>query len=1057
MIKNGKRKISSFTWIVSFAALALIGLAFLPMLPVKLAPSQSLPSLTVSFSMPGSAARVVEMEVTSKLESMLCRMKGVKDIQSVSSNGQGRITVSFDKHVSVDAARFEAATIVRQLWQSLPENTSYPLVYAGKADANANRPFMTYTINAPSAPILISRYAENVISPSLQRIKGIYSTDITGAMPMEWRVTYDNRLLNKHGISVNQLKRAINESLQHRFLGLAPVEKGDENQFRILLSQDNNTGRFAPETILLTDKSGNTISMDKLVQVERQEEEPASYYRINGMNAVYLHIKAEENANQIQLAKKIKAELAQLKKSLPDGYQIYESYDATSFISKELSKIYVRSGFTILILLLFVLLISRSWKYLVLIVITLSVNLAVAFILYYLLGLEIQLYSLAGITISLSLIIDNTIIMTDHYLRRKNRKAFLSILAATLTTIGALMIIFYLPDEVKLNLIDFASVVIVNLFLSLFIALFFVPALIERMRLRQMNRKPRKRKVRFTWMQRNRPALYFSSIYSRLISFLMRFRPVVVILLMLSFGLPLFMLPDKLDENKKGAEFYNRTIGSDLYKNKIRPVLDPLTGGALRLFVQKVYEGSYFTRSEEIVLTINSNMPNGTTLEQMNHLIQRMESYLSDYKQIRQFQTNIYNPNRASIRIYFKPEFEKSSFPYVLRSGIITHALTLGGGSWNVYGLPDQGFSNDVRESVGSYSVEMLGYNYDELYAQAERLRKMLMEHKRIKEVYILSQLSWWKDDYTEFTLNPNAGMLAQNDLTAGDLFETISPLFARNEYAGQILIDKETESIKLGAAERDEVDLWNLLHTSLTSGSRSFKLSEVAEVSRGQMPKEVSKVNQQYRIYLQYDYIGSGKGGENVQKKTLESFVPTLPLGYTAKGNTNRWNWAKEKKPYVLLFIVIIIIFFTTSILFNSLKQPIAVLCVIPFSYIGVFLTFYYFKLNFDQGGFASMVLLCGLTVNASIYIINEYNNLRESNPGASVLRLYVKAWNAKIIPIFLTVVSTILGFVPFLLGTNKEEFWFPLAAGTIGGLCFSLIGIFLFLPLLVLQRKKT
>lgn len=1056
MSKKEKRKISSFTWIVSFVALALIGIAFLPMLPVKLVPSQSLPSLTVSFSMPGSAARVVEMEVTSKIESMLCRMKGVKDIQSVSSNGNGRVTVSFDKHVSMDAARFEASTIVRQLWQSLPENTSYPLVSMSRVDANASRPFMTYTINAPSAPILIARYAENVISPSLQRIKGIYSIDVTGAMPMEWSVTYDNRLLNEHGISVNQLRNAISESLQHRFLGMAPIEKADEHQFRIMLTQDKAQDRFAPEGISLTDKNGNQISMDKLVKVERKEEEPTSYYRINGMNAVYLHIKAEENANQLQLAQKVKSQLDQLKNSLPEGYQIYESYDATSFISKELHKIYVRSGFTILILLLFVLLISRSWKYLLLIIITLTVNLAVAVIFYYLSGLEIQLYSLAGITMSLSLIIDNTIIMTDHYLHRKNLKAFLSILAATLTTIGALIIIFYLPDEVKLNLIDFASVVIINLFLSLFIALFFVPALIERMGLSLGKRRISKRRARFSWLQINRLTLYFSTFYTRLISLLMRFRPVAIVLLILAFGLPLFMLPDKMEEEKTGAKLYNRTIGSTLYKNKIKPVLDPLTGGALRLFVQKVYEGSYFTRNEEVVLTINSNMPNGTTLRQMNLLIERMEAYLSEYKQIRQFQTNIYNPNRASIRIYFKPEFEKSGFPYVLRSGIISHALTLGGGSWNVYGLPDQGFSNDVRESVGSYSVEMLGYNYDELFAQAERLREKLMEHKRIKEVYILSQLSWWKDDYSEFTLNPNTEMLAQNNLTAGDLFETIYPLFASNEYTGQILIDKETESIKLGARERDEVDLWNLMNTPVNKENQLFKLSDVAEVTKGQMPKEVSKVNQQYRIYLQYDYIGSGKGGENVQKKTLESFVPTLPLGYSAKGNTNRWNWAKEKKPYVLLFIVTVIIFFTTSILFNSLKQPLAVLCVVPVSYIGVFLTFYYFKLNFDQGGFASMVLLCGLTVNASIYIINEYNNLRESYPALSALRIYVKAWNAKIIPIFLTVISTILGFVPFLMGADKEEFWFPLAAGTIGGLCFSLVGIFLFLPLFVLKRDK-
>lgn len=71
-------------------------------------------------------------------------------------------------------------------------------------------------------------------------------------------------------------------------------------------------------------------------------------------------------------------------------------------------------------------------------------------------------------------------------------------------------------------------------------------------------------------------------------------------------------------------------------------------------------------------------------------------------------------------------------------------------------------------------------------------------------------------------------------------------------------------------------------------------------------------------------------------------------------------------------------------------------------------------------------------------------------------MLRAYTKAWNAKILPIFLTVVSTILGFIPFMVGTDKEAFWFPLAAGTIGGLVMSIIGIFFFLPVFSLKRKE-
>jgi multidrug efflux pump subunit AcrB len=86
----------------------------------------------------------------------------------------------------------------------------------------------------------------------------------------------------------------------------------------------------------------------------------------------------------------------------------------------------------------------------------------------------------------------------------------------------------------------------------------------------------------------------------------------------------------------------------------------------------------------------------------------------------------------------------------------------------------------------------------------------------------------------------------------------------------------------------------------------------------------------------------------------------------------------------------------------------------------------------------------------------MNEYNDVRRRFPKLAPVRAYVKAWNAKIIPIFLTVVSTILGFIPFMVGTGKEAFWFPLAAGTIGGLVMSVIGIFIFLPIFTLKKQR-
>ena len=1051
--KEGRKTFSSFTLIVSFVCLSLVGLALIPLLPVKLSPSHSMPGLSVSFSMPGNSAQVIESEVTSKLESMLARVNGIRNIYSTSDNGGGWLNIELDKHADIDATRFEVSTLIRQIWSQLPDGVSYPQISTQRSDDQASRAFMTYTLNAPASPIEIQRYGEEKIKPALAQVKGIYKVELSGATPMEWRLIYDNGQLERLHVSVNSIRQAIQEYYDKEFLGICQMDE-DGEWLRLMRSSTGEESEFNPAHIQVKTGDGGVMSLDKLIKVTHAEEKPVSYFRINGLNSIYLSITAEETANQLALAEQIHEVMAQIQQEMPVGYEVHISYDATEYISKELNTIYFRTTITVLILLLFVAVITRNLRYLFLIVTSLSVNILVAAILYYFFGLEIQLYSLAGITISLNLVIDNTIVMTDHILRRHNLKAFMSILAATLTTIGALVIIFFLEDKIRLNLQDFAAVVIINLAISLLVALFFVPSMIDKIKLQRG--KPKKLRLRL-----KRWTVGFTRFYRYMILGLCRFRVFVCLLLLLAFGLPVFLIPEKIENaEQKGnwAEWYNDVFDNSTYKENIKPIIDKALGGTLRLFVEKVYNGSYFGRGEEeVVLSVNATLPNGSTLEQMNVLVKKMETYLSEFKEIKQFQTSIYDARHAYIQIFFKKEFQHSGFPYVLKSNIVSKALTLGGGSWSVYGLQDQGFSNDVRESAGSFRVKMFGYNYDELAYWADEMKKKLLSHRRIKEVIINSEFSYWKDDYTEFFLQFDKERMAKENLTAEMLFSVLRPIFMQNQIVGTVIHENHLEYLRLSSEQSKDYDVWGLIELPFQVNGRMYKLSDLAGLAKEQAPKKVAKENQQYVLCLQYEYIGSSEQGRKLLKKDIEEMKERLPMGYTIENQDYYWSWGSDNsRQYLLLLIVIAIIFFISSILFNSLKQPLAIIFVIPISYIGVFLTFYLFGLNFDQGGFASFVLLCGITVNASIYILNEFNAICRRYPHLAPLRAYTKAWNVKIIPIFLTVVSTILGFIPFMIGEEKEGFWFPLTAGTIGGLVMSVIGIFFYLPVFSLKKER-
>jgi multidrug efflux pump subunit AcrB len=1034
----------------------------IPRLPVKLNPSRKLPVVNVSFSFGGQSARVIETEVTSKLEALLSRIEGIKEISSYSSNGWGSVTVRLSEHVNPDMSRFEVSTIIRQAWSSLPQGVSYPRISMSGTSEEANFPFLRYTVNAPFSPVQIQEYINDNLKPKIAEIKGVDHIDVTGAGRMIYKLEYDYGQLQNFRVSVDDIRSAVQSNLTREFLGTGKIdgENSDEQWIRIALVSENRGQPFDPSLIQVKNSGGTIIYLDKLVKTTYEEEEASSFFRINGLNSIYISITAEDDANQLNLSRRIQDLVENYKESLPAGYELHLTYDAGEYIQAEMNKIYFRSGLTVLILLCFVFLIYRNLKYSLLILFSLVATLSVSAIAFYLLKVEMQLFSLAGLTISLTLIIDNAIVMSDQIIRRGNKKAFLAILAATLTSVGSLTVILFMDENIRTNLLDFALVIIINLTVSLLTALFLIPALIEKM---NVVRKRRKLSGIHRKIQGKRLPVYINRIYEKIIFFMQRRKALFIVLIILAFGFPVFLLPEKIEKKTEKGYFtnqsedlgywgklYNHTLGSDFYKEHIKPVSNIALGGTMRLFAQKVNNGSYSSgERSETTLNVAASLPNGSTREQMDVLIRKMEDYIKQYPEVRQFETNIESGRRASIRILFIKKHQRSSFPHILKSKLIGKAIELGGGSWGVYGLGD-GFNNDVKEQAGSSRIKLLGYNYDELNALAKAMQDSLLQHRRIKEVIIDSKFSWYKNDYMEYAFDLHKERLVESAILPVDLFNSIRPMFEKNIYAGDWLHDDRMEPVRLYSKQAWELDVWNMENYPGASGDRKYKLSEIARIEKGIEPQDIAKENQQYRLCLQYEYIGAYRQSWKVMERAIESFNQTSPLGYKAESEGYRYWWGKKgASQYGLLLLIAGIIFFMTAFLFNSIKQPLVVIFIIPISFIGLFLTFYFFKLNFDQGGFAAFVLLSGLTVNANIYILNEYNNIRKAKPLMKPSKAYIKAWNVKVNPIFLTIFSTILGFIPFMIGEYKEAFWFPLAAGTIGGLVFSFIALFFFLPL--------
>jgi multidrug efflux pump subunit AcrB len=405
---------------------------------------------------------VIEQEVTSKLEGLFNALKGVQEISSLSKKGSGIIQLILKEDTNRDLFRFEVLNVIRQNYQSFPEDVSYPTLSKNTFEENES-PVLSYTIQANESANTIKRYVESYITPKLSEVDGIRQISLYGATPFEWVITYETDRLSQHELSVDDVAGAVTSFLKKQELGkgISANETGDKEVPLKLVCKSSTVIDW--NKIPIKKLGDRVLFLEDVAQVAFQKGTVNEYYRVNGLNTLNLVVYADANTNIIKLSQDMTQKIVQVQKSLRSGYFIKKTSDSSDYLVKELTKIQKRALFSMLILLLLSILIYRHYKYLFVLFASIVITLIVAVIFYVLFDVQIQLYSLAGITISFGIIIDNCIIMMDHVLLKKNRKAFLAILAATFTTIGAVLIIFFLEKEQQLNLLDFAIVIGINI------------------------------------------------------------------------------------------------------------------------------------------------------------------------------------------------------------------------------------------------------------------------------------------------------------------------------------------------------------------------------------------------------------------------------------------------------------------------------------------------------------------------------------------------------------------------------------------------------------------
>ena len=930
------KKIPPFTVLLLMAVLAVAGIAGMPLLNVQYAPAPSDRSITVSYSWSDASERIMEAEVTSRLEGVLTGIRNCSSVSSVSDRGSGSVTLKFQKGTDMAAARFEVASRIRNVYASLPDGVSYPSISLGTRGVGS-RTALTYVFKSSLPSLEIERYVTGHVTVPLSSVDGVDRVSFWGATPFELEIIFDTDAAESCGITADMVSSAFRSWFSVDMLGMADFGAGTMS-VKLACRTSDDIG-----DIPVGNMDGRIVHLRDIASWRHKESVPSSYFRMNGLNTVMLSVETAPETNFLTTVSAVKRKMAELRQSFPKEITASVSYDSTEYISSELDKIYFRTLLCLLILLVFVYLTNRSLKYLFVISTTLAVNIFVAVLFYNIFALPVHIYTLAGITVSLGIIIDSSIMMADHYSYYRNRTVFSGLLGATATTIGALCIILLLPEKDKANLEDFSKVIMINLSVSLLTAWFFVPSLLDRFPVRRNDwlRPVRSRRRIIGW----------NRFYEAYIRRGLRFRWAYLLALAAVFGVTFWMFWKVLDRSD-----YYREPGRD-------------------------------------ILYVQAGMPEGCSVAQLNDVVRSMENYLSLFDEIETFITRIYSYDDATIEISFKPEYENTYFPAELKSKVTGMASNFGGATWRVWGVNDSYFNNDVVSEYKSNRITLKGYSYDELQVYADTLMNILRQNRRVSAPEMMT--GTWNVARNEFDLEYDFAMMTAIGVDPYDYYSRLRSILYTTDLGYVPASDGMVRAV-MKSSMTDSFDLWHVLNAQVEVDSVKVKLSEMGSVEKRRTGFPIRRYNQSYEITVGFDFIGSYELSKKYIDNTVRYFnEELLPVGYKASSPSYGGWGEKERWKYAwLLLLVAAVIYVMCSMTFESLKYPLAVILLIPVSFIGVFLVFGLSDFTFDQGGFAALVMLSGIVVNAGIYLVNAMKN---DCSGRDDVRKFVKAFNHK------------------------------------------------------------
>jgi HAE1 family hydrophobic/amphiphilic exporter-1 len=1044
------------TIVMLMVAIVLFGMVSLSRLKLNLLPDISYPTVTVRTELTGAAPVEVENLLTKPIEEAVGVIRNVRLVRSVSRSGQSDVTLEFLWGTDMDVAgvdvREKLDILTLPLEASRPlllrfDPSSEPIMRIGLLYAEGTDPGQE---DAEARLKALRRLAEDRIKTDLEAQEGTAAVKVSGGLEDEIEIRVDQQRLSQLGISIDQIAARIRA--ENVNLSGGRLEEGNQRFLVRTLNEFQTVDEIRDAIVAYVME--RPVYLRDVATIERGYKEREAITRVRGRESVELAVYKEGDSNTVQVASRIAARLETVNESLPDDIELITVYDQSKFISSSVDDVKNAAflGGIIAIIVLYGFL--RDSRATAITGIAIPVSVIGTFMLMYLNDVSLNIMSLGGIALAVGMLVDNSIVVLENIVRKKEQGQGIleaaqngtsevagAVVAATLTTIAVFFPMVFISGIAGQLFRDQALTVTFALAFSLLVALTLIPMLAS---LGADNR--------YHNLSETTPAGWFT-------------RGVAFVVRMLAFGFVgvkwifwiILWVPSWL------LQRLYRVIAAvypDLLKWSLQHRLAIILGATL------IFAGTM------------SLLPRlGTELiPQLSQGEFNVDLRLAPGAPLAETDRAIQAAQRATV-------------------GIDAVAL-----DFSVAGTGNRLDANpvDAGENTGTLSISLSpGAGRAEENATMNSMRAELARLPGVQYKFsrpaLMTFASPLQIEIAGFDLEGLARVssLVVQEMSASDRFTDIKTTVERGNPEIQIIFDQE-RAAKLGLAVRDIADrvvanvrgelatryTWrdkkidvmvrsvDTRHSSIDevrrlivnpASDRPVPLDAVADISISQGPAEIRRVAQERVAVITANVAYGDLGAAAVEAQSIINRIP-LPNGIAAlvSGQSEEMQESFQSMQFALA-LAIFLVYLVMASQFESLIHPFVILFTIPLALVGAVLALFLTGTTINIVALIGVIMLAGIVVNNAIVLVDLINQLRAQ--GVDRFEAIMEAGSARLRPILMTSLTTALGLLPMAVGFGEgSEVRAPMAITVIGGLLVSTFLTLVVIPVVysLLDRKR-